>query len=162
MDGGGQTPEDYFTEKYVMMESYQDSCFIYDRKHNIGCCIYGTPCFWINADKRKAQSYTPSFFDKSGNYLFYSLDREFLLCLKTLTQKYEHAIMQIKGPNSIQKPFSEYATATEKIDTVAYHAVIRYSPLGIEIVCKSLSSKTNFIQYSKTKKNIVTFKSLWI
>lgn len=148
----GQMPEEYFSEKYVMLESYQDSCFIYDRKHKIGCCLYGSPCFLINTDEMKARSYSPSFFDKSGKYIFCDLDCGLSRRIKKLTQKYKHAIMRIRDPDSIQNSFREYVTATEATDTVAYHAVLRYSSSGIEPVCGSQLSKTQFLQYSKTEK----------
>lgn len=70
--------------------------------------------------------------------------------------------MRIRDPDSIQNSFREYVTATEETDTVAYHAVLRYSSSGIEPVCGSQLSKTQFLQYSKTEKSITTFKNLVI
>lgn len=91
-----------------MMESYQDSCFIYDRKHKIGSCLYGSPCFWVNRDYRKARSYFPSFFDESGKYLFCDLGGELLSSINDLVLDYDHAIMHIESPGSVPEPFHGY------------------------------------------------------
>ncbi len=147
----GMTPEEYFSKKYVMMESYQDSCFLYDRRHKIGCCLYGSPCFWVNRDYRKARSYSPSFFDESGKYLFCDLGDELLLGINDLVQEYEHTIMHIETPDSVHEPFYSNISCSEVPDTVAYQVVLRYSESELEPLCKDQPT-ARVLKYSRTEK----------
>lgn len=147
----GLSPEEYFSKKYVMMESYQDSCFIYDRKHKIGCCLYGSPCFWVNRDYRKARSYCPSFFDESGKYLFCDLGGELQSSINDLVLEYDHAIMHIENPDSVPEPFHSYFSCSEVSDTVAYQVVLRYSGSELEPLCE-VHPTVRVLKYSRTEK----------
>lgn len=144
------TPEEYFSKKYVMMESHHDSCFLYDRKHKIGCCLYGSPCFWVNRDYRKARTYSPSFFDESGKYLFCDLGDELLSGINNLVQEYDNAIMHIETSGSVPEPFYRDISCSEVSDTVAYQVILRYSESELESLCKD--QPVRIMKYSRTEK----------
>ena len=59
------------------MASYADSVFLYSKKLRIGCCVYGSPNYWLNnpqkyPSERKDYKYMfrTSFFSSEGRYLF--------------------------------------------------------------------------------------------
>lgn len=66
-----------FSDKKTQTEIYSDSLFIYLPKDKLGCCIYGSPEYWLmNPDKYPAErmDYNEQFgisaFDKNSKYIF--------------------------------------------------------------------------------------------
>lgn len=61
---------------------YDDSVFLFDRKNKLGCCVYGTPKYWLEHPERwpsERNDYWYQFktaaFDREGEYIF-NLDYE--------------------------------------------------------------------------------------
>ena len=128
----GNTPWDYLSKRYVSFVSYPDSCFLYDRRHKYGCCIYGNVCFWANADWRKAREYSPSFIDKEGKVLDVPDDIEKeLLRLRNL---FENVVLRVENYDAIPTRFRSQSLSLASNDTTAYNLVLKYSKAkGIEV-----------------------------
>lgn len=148
----GLTPEEYVMAKYVKLESFADSCFIYDRKHKIGCCIYGTPCFWINRNWQKSRNFKPSFFDENGKYLFLDLQLEFVTGIKSLTKKYNCIIKHIEEAGEVTPPYNSNTISFRERDTVSYQAIMRYESSELKPLCGLENTTHTLMLYSASTK----------
>lgn len=131
----GTTPQEYFSKPYVSFVSYSDSCFVYDRKHKYGCCIYGTPCYWANTDWRKTQSFSPSFFDKEGKVIPIAHE-VFYDELTRISALFDNRIMRVENAESIPIRYRHQSFSIGKCDTTAFNLVLKYSRItGVEQLC---------------------------
>lgn len=122
----GNTPWDYFSKPYVSFVSYEDSCFLYDRKHKYGCSVYGTPCFWANHDWRKARTYSPAFLNDKGEVITFDIS-DFLTELHRVTNLFENRVLRIENADSIPERFQSQSFCLAGTDTTAYNLVLKYS-----------------------------------
>lgn len=67
----------YIESTGLLIESHTDSLFIFDKKNNIGCCVYGTPEYWIQNPQNYPSEkmdywdiFRTSAFDMTGRYIF--------------------------------------------------------------------------------------------
>lgn len=128
-----QSGEDYkewqelaglLSNEKVLMDSFQDSLFIYNRENNLGCCVYGTPGYWLHHTEKYPEErmdywswFRTSAFDCLGNYLFHAEYQSMSEKLSEISGRYSHGC-------ATELVFQDWLTHSSVLKTIPYKLIL--------------------------------------